>query len=298
MLPLRVSVIIPCYKDSATLKDSLDSIYAQTRVVQEVIVINDNSPETEEIEEIIQNYPDVHYYKNEKNLGLAGARNVGVKASTGDVVSFLDADDLFHPKMIETQLSFFDTSVAVSCKTTRFITGDKLLIEPFHSAKVKEVLSPRSILWWNRLTGSSMMIARELLLEFEGYDQSLKSCEDYDLWLRLLAAGVIVREVQSPLYFYRINENGLSRNLVNISFWELVVLRKYFDSYSNYFLQYRKDAFVWFLWLLKHLVRYQRCKKIELRIEIKKNISLMNNYPILKATLKFINKTNILKFFI
>jgi len=92
-----VCVIIPCYKDSSTLDRAIRSVYAQTRKVNEIIVVNDFSPETQEIEEILIRHPEIKYIKNIKNYGLAKTRNIGVKNSKSEIITFLDADDEIHP---------------------------------------------------------------------------------------------------------------------------------------------------------------------------------------------------------
>jgi glycosyltransferase involved in cell wall biosynthesis len=266
---------------------ALDSLKGQTRQIDEIIVVNDCSPETDRIEAVLQRYPQVVYIRNERNLGLAASRNVGLKAAAGEVVSFLDADDELHPQKIEFQLRVFRPEIAVTCQARRI--GDSR--EPAETVRcdgefeVREVTESDSIVRRNSLTGAALMISKDLLLRFGGYDESLRSCEDFDLWLRLLDGGVSVADIRLPLYLYRYNESGLSRNNLNVSRWELQVLRKYFERHGRAFLATRADARLWAFWLLKHILRFERCGDKELRLEVRRNIGLLSDYPVLSILL-------------
>ena len=295
----RVSVIIPCYKDAATLQRALDSIYEQTCGVHEVVVVNDCSPESGAIEAILRGYPRVAYIRNERNLGLAATRNVGLHAATGEIVSFLDADDELHPQKIEFQLRVFRHDIAVACRV-RHITIDADSNEGSRygiNFRVDEVTDCRAIIWRNRLTGASIMISRKLLLDFGGYDESLRSCEDFDLWLRLLEAGVAVRDIRLPLYLYRYNGSGLSRNYPNISSWELHVLRKYFQRQGREFLRSSGDARIWAYWLIKHMLRYEKCLDNRLRGATHSNIALLSAHPLLVAALTLVDRLRVFRLF-
>lgn len=295
-----VAVVIPCYRDAATLRDALASVYAQTYSVDEVVVVNDCSPETEAIEIVLRDFPGVVYIKNKNNIGLAASRNVGVHASTCDVVSFLDADDVLHPQKIEIQLRVFDAGAAVSCKVRRFGGGlkDEHVVRYNDKYKTKEYADSREIILRNHLTGAALLISRELLLSVGGYDERLRSCEDFDLWLRLLDAGVKVKLISLPLYFYRINESGLSKNYTNISYWELQVLRKYFKRHARGGLDSPQDSRIWAFWLIKHLLRFELSLSDELRRETRKNIALLEKFPFLAISLMAIDKSRLFCFFV
>jgi glycosyltransferase involved in cell wall biosynthesis len=259
--------------------------------------VNDCSPETDAIESVLLGYPRVTYIKNARNLGLAASRNVGAHAATSEIVSFLDADDVLHPQKIELQLSVFRPEIAVACEVRRFgKSADRDCVVRYRGQlRVNEVASSQSIVLRNHLTGASIMISRALLLETGAYDERLRSCEDFDLWLRLLDAGVKVRQIQLPLYLYRYNENGLSKNSLNISYWELQVLKKYFKRHGRGFLVSPKDARIWAFWLAKHILRSELSKNAELRSETLRNIALLEAYPGIGRTLFYIVRFRLLR---
>lgn len=288
----RISVIIPCYKDAATLGRALESVYAQTTLPDEVVVVNDCSPQTAEIEAVLRNFPRVVYLRNSSNMGLAATRNVGVNAASGDILSFLDADDELHPQKLEFQLRAFEPAVAVACRVRRIGVGaSRGDFSPYKKTfRVIEVNNSREIIWRNCLTGASIMISKQLLSRHGGYDDSLRSCEDFDLWLRLLDAGVVVRDIKLPLYLYRYNENGLSRNYLDISHWELQVLRKYFDRQGRAFLSSGRDAAIWAFWVIKHLVRFELSMNRALRSATRLSIGQLSAYPLLAWCLNCMDK--------
>lgn len=111
-----VSVIIPTYKRKETLKSAIDSIMQQTYKNLEIIVVDDNGADSEyrkSVEHIMQQYEGnnkITYVKNEKNMGGAAARNVGIQKAKGEYLAFLDDDDMYYPQKIEKQLEIFEKS--------------------------------------------------------------------------------------------------------------------------------------------------------------------------------------------
>jgi glycosyltransferase involved in cell wall biosynthesis len=284
---MRVSLVIPCFKDSATLGRALDSVFAQSRAADEVIVVNDASPETSEIEVVLFAYPSVKYVVNEVNLGLAATRNAGAHAATGEIVCFLDADDELHPQKIELQLSLYRPERAVSCSVERI--GDERGIDrvaPYPGEVKYSVLADSSVLIRrNTLTGASLMVSRELFLSLGGYDETLRSCEDFDLWLRLIDAGVPAFNIDLPLYLYRVNEKGLSKNLLSISYWELEVVKKHYARHRCAGNAPLGEATTLMIWLFKHFVRFEQCRDPKLMEATRRNLELLNVWPFARALL-------------
>lgn len=292
-----VSLIIPCYRNAATLARALDSVYAQTHAADEIIVVNDCSPESEAIEQVLLNYRAVVYLRNPVNVGLAATRNNGVAVASGDIVTFLDADDELHPQKIELQLRVLRKNSAVTCGTLIIGNAGKPAQLPRYTDpdRIRVVSGVHRMLFRNSLTGAAIMLPKELLLRVGGYDVSLRSCEDFDLWLRLLQAGVAARKINLPLYLYHHNEAGLSKNLADISYWELEALKKYFARKGGEFLQPVQDAVVWSVWMLRHLLRGERCGDELLKSRTLQNIALLVGHPLLRGSLRLIHGSGIFK---
>lgn len=294
-----ISVIIPCYRDASTLARAIDSVCSQTREVNEIIVVNDCSPETESIENVLQNYPDVIYTKNSTNVGLAATRNKGVEIAKSEVVTFLDADDELHPQKIELQSKVLQTNCATTTNVCLVHEGQNPVSVSYTGVPAyKLVNGVGRMLFGNHLTGASMMIHKENFIRVGGYDTKLRSCEDFDLWLRLLDSGVSVRKVRLPLYFYHFNADGLSQNFSNISFWELEVLKKYFSSSKLHNYRGKKAKIIFSVWLLRHFSRAQMASDNDLEEITKKNeTSLLKNAFFLRLGLLFIRKSQLLRLY-
>jgi len=294
---ISVSVIIPCYMDADTLAAALDSVLFQSRPVDEIIVVNDCSPQSREIDAIMALYPSVRYITNSENVGLAATRNIGLKSATTDIVSFLDADDQLHPQKIEFQLLAYESGGAVSCQVQRMVDSCDLSALQSYEAdfETERFTSSTSMQFRNHLVGASMMIGRQTLLDHGGYDDSLRSCEDYDLWLRLMYSGIQPVEIKLPLYLYRINPQGLSRNREKISYWELKAVEAHLRRSSSQFLSSVHDGKIWAVWQLRHLYRYELKPNPEYRQFIRNNIARLDKQPLLRLILTIIDHGRLMK---
>ena|SRR6185436_18772418 len=116
------------------------------------------------------------------------------------------------------------------------------------------------------------MAETALLRKLGGYDASLRSCEDYDLWLRLLAQGFVVKRVRLPLYFYHDNPAGLSRRYRDIAQYELMVVRKFLGT--SYFgpPDSLQAGSVLGVWLLRHALRAEALDDAVLREQADTNV--------------------------
>ncbi len=283
----QVSVVIPCYRDAATLGRALLSLQRQTRPADEIIVVDDCSPEGEAIREVLKMFPQVRYLRNPINLGLAGTRNEGLSLATGDVVTFMDADDEAHPQRFEYQIRHVALRQAVACDVAIVQDGKSAHNHHhFTSEPIKVYRSPDQIAYFNRLTGASLMVHTALLKSMGGYNPKLRSCEDFDLWLKLLAGGVVVHRIQLPLYIYHQNPNGLSRNYRSIGQWELEVISRLARSGWIGEPASLKVGTVWVIWLAKQYVRGLKNDDPELVKLADAQLHRLSMWPYLKMTLE------------
>ena len=111
-LPIKVSVIVPTHNRPHFLGRTIDSLLAQTYRDTEIIVVDDNAPDsparadTQALMKEYEKYDNIIYVQNEKPIGGGPSRNEGIRVATGDYVTFLDDDDVYLPEKVETQLSF------------------------------------------------------------------------------------------------------------------------------------------------------------------------------------------------
>ena len=269
----NISIIIPCFKDSKTLERAILSITNQSFPINEIIVINDCSPETKVIEKIVSKFEEVSYFKNPKNIGLAASKNIGIKNSTKKFVAFLDADDEYLPDKILTQIESFRPNHAVTCNTLNVrINGSHY----FRRKKTRLITKQYQILFKNTLNGAGIFIEKKILKKIGGFDDKLLACEDFDLWLRLLKQNVKIIDIGKPLYKYYFNPKGLSKNLLNISNYEFkVILNHECENNMKSTFSYQ---FIKFLWLLRQLVRAYVSKENNLYLFAKSNAELLNSF--------------------
>ena len=109
----RVSIIIPSYNTANLIAACLDSVFAQTFQDFEAIVVNDGSPDTLELEKVLQPYLDRIVYIKQVNKRAAGARNTAIAKARGEFLAFLDSDDTWLPNHLESQVKQFDDDPAL-----------------------------------------------------------------------------------------------------------------------------------------------------------------------------------------
>ena len=264
-----VSIVIPCYRDAKTLAYAIDSVLRQTYSAIEIIVVNDASPESDEIEQVLERFPSITYVVNKINLGLAASRNIGLKKSRGEYIAFLDADDEYHPKKIEFQINHVADKDAVACDLEVFSNQSPRILDlnELNQEHIGTVDNIWKISLFNYLTGASILVRRDTLLDLGGYDEGLRSCEDYDLWLRLLKAGIKVVHIKIPLYFYRFNADGLSKNIDAISYWEFEVVKKNISTQKITWINRFFVFYIWNFWLIRHLIRAEENNNLQLKAE-------------------------------
>jgi glycosyltransferase involved in cell wall biosynthesis len=213
----RVSVIIPAYNARAWLAETLDSVIAQTYDDWEAIVADDGS--TDGTGDLAASYhPRVKCVRNERNLGIGGARNLALANASGELVALLDADDLWLPEYLQRQLARYDDAVAsgekvgiVCCGATRL--GPEGPQESVHS---QNPITLTALLRGNTIFVSAI-VPRVLIDRLGGFATDCLGTEDYDLWLRILEAGHTVVVVDEFLAFYRVGDATVSANAAGMA---------------------------------------------------------------------------------
>ncbi|HEX7318506.1 MAG TPA: glycosyltransferase family A protein [Pyrinomonadaceae bacterium] len=234
-----VSVVVPAYDCAAFIGETLDSVLAQTHTSLEVVVVNDGSPDTEELERVLAPYlaradGRVRYFRQE-NRGAGAARNRGVREARGEFVAFLDADDLWEPTYLEEQLPFMRAGGYDLAYTDALLFGDsplagKTYMETAPSeGEVNFISLVRADC--NVIT-SGVVARRAAVLDAGLFDESLRNAQDFELWARLAHRGARLGYQRKVLIRYRVREGSLSGDARNRLAREWKVTRHIADAYE------------------------------------------------------------------
>ena len=205
-----VAVIVNTYNQANFLADALDSVFAQSRQPDEVIIVDDGS--TDDAVSVAQRYRDADYVRQD-NAGLAAARNTGLLRATSQFIVFLDADDRLLPHALEQGLARFG-----EMPDCAFVYGGHRVVD----AKFRPTGSDRfdpvgedpycDFLRFNPVgMHATVMYRRDLLVQAGGFSADLSACEDYDVYLRLSRAHPIGTHAHIVAE-YRIHGFNMSRD--------------------------------------------------------------------------------------
>ena len=215
----RVSIIIPAYRASRDIATALDSIFAQTFVDFEVIVVNDGSPDTAELEAALGPYRARIHYVAQENRGAAAARNVGIREARGTFVALLDADDRWMPDFLARQLRFLDSHPdcdAVYCDA--IVSGESPLAgRRFMDAAPSrgEVTLLSLIAQRCNVILSTVVARREAIVRVGLFDETIRRGHDFDLWLRMALSGATIQYQRHVLAERRARADGLSGDSIS-----------------------------------------------------------------------------------
>jgi glycosyltransferase involved in cell wall biosynthesis len=235
----RVSVIIPSYNCARYVGQSVESVFAQSRQPEEIIVVDDGS--TDGTRQALELYRGRIRYIYQENRGAAAARNNGIRTATGDFVAFLDADDLWLPEKLEFQMEYFarHPNYGLVYSDMKIFDESGIIHESVKqwlgmSMPVGYVFRQ---LFWDTLFIPAAVVCRKACFERAGlFDERLVFCEDYEMWLRI-ARLFEFGCVDKPLVMYRKHSNQstqtLGRTLVNGVPREAQALLKILDLYPE-----------------------------------------------------------------
>lgn len=209
-----VSVIIPAYNASVHIAAALESVFRQTFSSYEVIVVNDGSPDTPELETALQPYLSQLRYFRQENRGPSAARNVGIREARGRYVAMLDSDDLWLPHHLTRQMDYLtrNTGLGLVYSDNMQFRNGQALGAAFETVPQTDLVTLENLLAERcTVNTSSVVVVRDALLKAGLFDEGLQRCEDFDLWLRLAAEGIRMMCDQEVQVLHRMGP-GLSSN--------------------------------------------------------------------------------------
>jgi glycosyltransferase involved in cell wall biosynthesis/polysaccharide pyruvyl transferase WcaK-like protein len=210
---MTVSTIIPAYNAEHFIRRALDSALSQSIPNQEVIVVDDGS--TDRTREVVATYQDrgVKLISHTQQKGAAGARNTGIRASTGQFVAFLDADDEWLPGKLQRQLDLIfknPTMTFVSCRAA-LISGGQDVGDIYRgAAPAMGENAWRSLLTYPCVATPTVLARRSVLTTTGGFNRWMPVGEDQDMWIRLSLMGD-VGHIPETLVKVHSTPNSLSK---------------------------------------------------------------------------------------
>jgi glycosyltransferase involved in cell wall biosynthesis len=226
-----ISVVIPTKNRAQRLIKAIASAQQQIGVTLEILIVDDASTDATEsmVRSLSDNDSRVKYFRHHQSFGGGAARNTGIENAKGSLVAFLDDDDEWHHNKLKVQLELLKSepfSVAASCSflLSRSGKNDQIIV----------ITSPndrQQLLRSNHLGGASVCLAwRKVLIDIGGLDPLLRSCQDWDLWLKLHKQGSIVVSQEPLLKYYEHNDIRITGSLSNE-----------YQGRKKIFLRYQKE---------------------------------------------------------
>ena len=227
-----VSVVVPTYGRANILPRALDSVLSQTYSDFELIVVDDCSPD--DTNKIVDSYSDnrIMYLRHEQNRGANAARNTGIKAANGEYLAFLDDDDKWLPEKLEQQMALYDKldeSFGLVYTGRRIVNSDEVIER--YIPQLEGNIYPK-LLRKNVIPSETPLIRTDCFDNVGLFDTGLRSCQDWDMWLRIAKN-------------YKIS---FVPDILAVSFWDTNdrISRDYgrkFQGYCRLHKKYRVDIY-------------------------------------------------------
>jgi len=210
----KFSVVIPAYNQAQYLPNTINSILNQTYNNFEIIVVNDASPDN--TNEVIQQFTDprVNLLIHEKNKGLPGARNTGMRAATGEYIALLDADDYFHPQKLEVHAAYLEQHPEIA------VTYNSRFDLNYSDTTIRELFRPpltvglMDFIHGFPFAPSDMVIRKSVAEQFGYFDETyIHGGEDLEYPCRLALMGCQFASVDRALNYRRHHSGRYRKNL-------------------------------------------------------------------------------------
>jgi glycosyltransferase involved in cell wall biosynthesis len=223
-----VSVVIPTYNRKSLLSRALASVYKQTIMPEELIVVDDGS--TDGTEQMIKdNFPNARYHY-QLNQGVSAARNKGIELSNSSWVAFLDSDDEWKPRKLEKQMAALQSSSEKICHTNEvwIRNGEYVNQKKKHRKYGGHIY--KKCLPLCRISPSAVLIHHSIFEDIGIFDDSLPACEDYDLWLRICSKYPVLYLNEKLIVKHGGHSDQLSRAIWGMDRFRIKAMENILDS--------------------------------------------------------------------
>lgn len=224
---MNISVIIPTFNRPQQLLQAIESVYHQTHKASEIIVVDDGS-HTPLTNAIIKEYNLTYIYQ--ENQGVAVARNRGINEAQHPWLAFLDSDDVWEKNKLlrHVQLHQEQKEFKASFTNELWNRNGKIIVPKKHQQKEQPTFL--NSLRECKIGASTFFCQKEFLQTVGCFDDGLKVCEDYDLWLRILQYESIYYIDEQLTTKHAGHENQLSFTTPLIDTYRIQALEKHLES--------------------------------------------------------------------
>ena len=226
---MKISVIIPTFNRRKTLRRAIESVRNQSLSPFEILIIDDGSNDGTK-EWVKESFQDIKYiYQN--NQGVSSARNKGIKYAYGDWIAFLDSDDEWLPSKLYEQVKAIGSNPEIKFFHTNEIwIRNEVRVNQMKKHKKHGGYIFEKCLDICRVSPSSVLIKKEIFDDIGTFDESLRVCEDYDLWLRITSKYPVVFLDIPLIYKYGGHAGQLSKVNDGIESYRIQSLEKIIKS--------------------------------------------------------------------
>lgn len=224
----RVSVVMPAYNASQFIAAAIGSVMAQTFRDLEIIVVNDGSPDTEDLETAISPFLDDIVFVDQANLGAGPARNRAIDLARGELIAFLDADDEWLPPFLAEQTAMIDAGWDMAYADAELF-GEAAPSEHtfMESAPSEGDVTVASLLDFTCNVITSGTIARKSVIVAAGAFETVDTrAQDFHLWIRIAEAGYRIGYTDNVLLRYRVHTENLSGDSISRVEREIAVFKR------------------------------------------------------------------------
>ena len=225
---MLVSVIIPTYNRASFLKEAISSVLNQDYPSFELIVVDDGS--IDETTSMIDDYGDRIKYIRISHQGVSKARNIGISQAQGELITFLDSDDIWRSKKLSIQVEFFKHCPdALVCQTEEIWIRNGVRVNPKKYHKKPSGMIFEQCLKRCMVSTSAAMIHKVLFEAVGLFDESFPVCEDYDLWLRV-AKTYPIYLLEKPLVIKKGGHIGQLSKMSCLDKWRIAAIEKLLNT--------------------------------------------------------------------
>ncbi|MDX1810156.1 MAG: glycosyltransferase [Sulfurospirillaceae bacterium] len=224
---MKITTIIPTFNRASHITTAIESVINQSYKVDEIIIVDDGS--TDNTQEILERFQDLKVIKT-KNRGVSSARNIGIKEATNEWICFLDSDDEWLSEKIKSQILLhneredilFSHTSEIWQKDGKIVKYPKRLAKPEGHCFLENLSTCK-------IAASSVMVHKSVFDDIGCFDEDMRVCEDYDMWLRI-SHKYELGHVKEAMIIKKAGHAQLSNSIFAIDRYHISSLQKFLDT--------------------------------------------------------------------